>query len=289
MEHTMVHFALALLVLTYTFPQQPPEKRLLSYKEYAKLQHDVPYVLEFKVGNGALLLFGCQHAFDPANPQLTDIEKEWARFKPDIAYNEGGNPPGLSSRKTAIEKYAEPGLVRHLAARDAVPVATFEPPDEAEIKELTKRYSAEQIKVFYLLRSYLTFRQAKHEQTADAFMTAQMNDPQWKAQGLDQAARSIEELNAACGRVFNGLKDWKQVPDDWFDPTRNDQYTNEVQNDSGMFRDRHIFQVLTKRAMRGDRVFAVIGASHVPAMEPALEAALGKPIMKRDGARITTR
>ncbi len=269
--------------------QESPESKLLSYKQYAKIQHDVPYVLEFKVGQGALLLFGCQHAFNPADPQIADIEKEWDRFKPDVAYNEGGNPPSAGTRKAAVERYAEPGLVRFLAAQHGVPVATFEPHEMDEIKELRKKYSDEQIKVFYILRGYLTFRQSKHEQTDDAFMTQQLSLPQWKEKKLDHIVSTIAELQTACQQLFKGLKDWKQVSDDWFDPTKDGQYTNDLQNDSGMFRDRHIFQVLTQRAKRGDRVFAVIGASHVPAMEPALQAALGAPQRKRDGAKATTR
>jgi hypothetical protein len=79
------------------------------------------------------------------------------------------------------------------------------------------------------------------------------------------------------------------VPDDWFDPTKEGQFTNDVQNDSGHFRDKHIFRVLTARAGRGDRVLAVIGASHVPVLEPALIAELGNPMRKRDGQKTTTR
>lgn len=264
-----------------------PESRILTYKEYAKIQHDVPYVLEFKVGQGALLIYGAQHAFDPANPQIADIQTEWERFKPDVAYNEGGNPPTVGVLATAVERYAEAGLLRFLAARDSVPVATFEPKDADEIRALRQRYSADQVKVWYALRSFLTFRSSKHEQSSDEFMAGVLNGPVWKATELADSVKNVAELQAACDKVFTGLKDWREVPEDWFDPTQEGQFTNEAQNDSGVFRDKHIFRVLTKRAQRGDRVFAVIGASHVPVQEPALVAALGPPLRKRDGTRTT--
>src|ERR1035438_6823284 len=89
-----------------------PAARILTYKEYAKIKHDVPYVLEFQVGKGALLLYGGRHVFDPADPQIADIQKEWSKFKPDVAYNEGGNPPTERSLPAAVERYGDAGLVR---------------------------------------------------------------------------------------------------------------------------------------------------------------------------------
>jgi hypothetical protein len=81
-------------IITTTAAQKPDvESRILTYKQYAKIEHDVPYVLEFKVGKGALLIYGGRHVFNPADPQITDIQKEWDAFKPDVPYNEGGNSP----------------------------------------------------------------------------------------------------------------------------------------------------------------------------------------------------
>ncbi len=32
-----------------------PTSLILSYKQYARIKHDLPYVLEFKVGKGAVI------------------------------------------------------------------------------------------------------------------------------------------------------------------------------------------------------------------------------------------
>ncbi len=266
-----------------------PASRILTYKQYAKLNHDTPYVLEFKVGKGALLIFGSRHLFDPQDPQVADILKEWDQFEPDVAYNEGGHPPTRRTLKAAVESHGEPGLVRFLAARDTIPVATFEPSLEEEIRAVRKRYSPEQVKVWDALRAFLTFRSSKHTQTADEFMAEILSNSVWQDTGLADRIRNVAELQLACDKLFTGLKDWRKVPEDWFDPTQEGCFTNEIENDNGMFRNQHIFKVLTKRAQRGDRVFAVIGASHVPVLEPALVAVFGPPVRKRDGRRTTTR
>src|SRR5262245_19535982 len=132
------------------FQPAEPEAKILTYTQYAKLRHGVPYVLEFKVGRGALLMYGSRHVFEPADPLIADIEKEWDAFKPGTAFNEGGDPPGEKDLRTAVERWGEAGLVRLLAARDKVPVATFEPKDADEFAYLRKKHSAEQVKVFFV-------------------------------------------------------------------------------------------------------------------------------------------
>lgn len=162
---------------------------------------------------------------------------------------------------------------------DRVPVTTFEPFRATESEALLRKYTQEQVKVFLALRAYLTFRKSKSDKTDVEFMTSVLRDKN----GVQGPPNSIEELRVSYARLFPGHSDWRKVQDDWFDPTKSFQYTNEVQNDSGFVRDQHIFKVLVSRARRGDRVFAVIGASHVPAQEPALIAALGAPTRKRNG------
>jgi hypothetical protein len=288
----MKQLALASLLLTLVVfcgaQTTNPESRILSYKDYARIKHDVPYVLEFDLGKGALLMYGGRHVFDPADPQIDDIQREWERFKPDVAYNEGGNPSTDMALKSAVERSGEAGLVRHLAARDAVPVATFEPREVDEVRFLLDHYSAEQVKVFIVLRSYLTFRKSKQDETADQYIKRVLRGPTWEESGIANTVRDLVEFQAACNRLFPGLDDWRKISDDWFDPAADGQFTNDAQNLSGGFRDHHIFQVLTSRARRGDRVFAVIGASHVPVQEPALVEMLGPPARKRNGQSTTS-
>lgn len=64
---------------------QTPEQRILTYKQYASIQHKSPYILEFKAGSGALLLYGAEHTGDPKNLQIADIERRWAAFQPTVA------------------------------------------------------------------------------------------------------------------------------------------------------------------------------------------------------------
>jgi len=261
---------------------QKPEQSILSYKQYASIDHKSPYVLEFKAGPGALLFYGAEHTGNPDDPQIADIQRRWAAFHPDVAYNEGGNPPTPKDIRDAVQKYAEPGVLRYLAGRDEVPVATFEPLFDEEISYVLKTYPAQQVKVFYALRQVAEARIAAGSTSLDDRISDWLSN-YLPAHGLKDAPNSLAEFTAACKSLFPEMADWHKVSEDWFDPTQSIHYTNELANDSGMFRDQHIFKVLVDRARRGDRVFAVIGASHVVVQEPALVREFGPPLVKLNG------
>jgi hypothetical protein len=261
---------------------QRPEQSILSYKQYAAIEHKSPYVLEFKAGPGALLFYGAEHTGNPDDPQIADIQRRWAAFHPDVAYNEGGNPPTLRDIREAVQKYAEPGVLRFLAGRDEVPVATFEPSFDEEVSHVLKMYSPQQVKVFYALRQVAEARVAAGSAPLDDRISDWLSN-YLPAHGLKNPPNSLAELAVACKSLFPEMADWHKVSEDWFDPTQSIHYTNELANDSGMFRDQHIFRVLVDRARRGDRVFAVIGASHVVVQEPALVKEFGQPLSKVNG------
>lgn len=273
-----------LLPLSYAIfaAGQNAEQSILSYKQHAKIEHQNPYILEFKTHSGVLLFYGAAHTVDPQNPQVTDIENRWDGFQPTIAYNEGGNPPTFDDLGAAVRAYGEAGLVRFLAGRDEVPVATFEPPFDEEVTYLLKTYTPQQLKVFYALR------QVTEERSRQASTTVDDRINSWLSRylpehGLNNSPNNVTELGAACKELFPELGDWHQVPEEWFGPRKSGHYTNKLAGDSGDFRNRYVFRLLVNRVKRGDRVFAVIGSSHVVVLEPALTKEFGSPLLRLNG------
>src|SRR5262249_39190697 len=111
-----------------------------------------PYILKIQTPEAILLYYGVAHTYNPADPQVSEIERLWAEFHPEIAFNEGGDPPIEKSPDDAVRKYGEPGLVRFLAARDRIPVMSIDPTRGEEVAFLRKKFSQEQVKLFYVLR-----------------------------------------------------------------------------------------------------------------------------------------
>src|SRR5713101_9186249 len=279
---------LLMLLCTVIATGQNSDQRILSYKQYGAIEHQNPYILEFKTAPGMLLLYGAEHTVDPKNPQVADIENRWAAFQPTVAYNEGGNPPTFEDFREAVQTYGEAGLVRSLAGRDQVAVATFEPPFDEEVAYLLKTYTPQQLKVFYALRQVTEERSRKATSSLEDRISSWLSR-YLPAHGLNNSPNTLAELGAACKKLFPELTDWHEVPEEWFGPRKSGHYTNELASDSGNFRNRYIFRLLVDRVRRGDRVFAVIGSSHVVMLEPALIKEFGPPLLQVNGLTRTSR
>ena len=192
-------------------PLENAAQSILSYQQYAAIAHKTPYILEFAPASGALLIYGSDHTGDFKHPEIADIQSRWASFRPTVAYNEGGNPPTEEDGEEAVKKYGEPGLLRFLAGRDQVPVATFEPPFDDEINFLRNSYTPQQIKVFYALR------QVTEERHRDSGMPIEKVIEDWLKNdlpdhGLKNSPNDLAEFTAACKTLFPGLEDWHKVP-----------------------------------------------------------------------------
>lgn len=262
------------------FPQsergQSPPKRadIMSFEEYVKKTHPVPYLLKLSIGKGRLLYFGTRHTYDPRDPEIAEMEKAWAKLRPEIAFFEGADPestpPAVKTRED-IASNGEPSFVLFLATRDHVPVRTLEPSRADELELLLKTYSREEVKVFYVLRQVPEFKSGQHKETIEVYT---QNVLSWLSLRPELKGRpnTVAELQETVSRLFPKLADWREVPQSWFDPAVSTSLTflTDISRELSEFRDRHMVTVLLEQVGQGKRVFAAVGASHVVMQERAL-------------------
>lgn len=242
---------------------------LMTYEAYDRLEHPVPYVLLADQGPGALLYYGSRHVYDPADPQVADLQRRWASFRPTLAFNEGGDPPAEREVAAAMQ-YGEAGLVRYLARRDNVPVRSLDPPLADQIDSARSAgYEPESVKLFFVLRYYVSYRRAEHPQSPDAFIARVLRDPAWAGR-LAGPPCDLKELASSYDSLFPQQTDWHAVPDAFFDPVSTTTILNRISRTVSQHRDRFIMRLLAEAVQRGERVFAVVGASHVVMQEAAL-------------------
>lgn len=243
----------------------------MSWSEYSRLRPEWPYILRLDSSAGTLFYFGAAHTFDPADAQFALIEREWDRFRPDIAFTEGGSPPIKRTRDEAIQSAGEPGFVRFLAARDNVPTTTLDPSRAEEVAELTRYFSREHIKLFFILRTVSQYVQrvgvSGLPQELDYLLGVYSAMP-----GLRGSPRTIEELDAAYSQLFPDRAGLTDVEVSWFDPVASETLFNEISRASSDYRDLYMVSLLTRHVADGHRVFAVVGGSHVVMQEAALRA-----------------
>jgi hypothetical protein len=263
----------------------------MSWREYSRTTHPVPYVIGVEAGRGALVYFGAQHIGEtrgmPTHPEVNQIAREWERFKPTLAFYEGRSTIGRDSASLeAAARVSEGGVLRFLAARDGVPTRSLEPPLNKEIHALRAWFSLEHVKVYYVLRcvSQRCTGPGTPEDQATRWLQGEGERPE-----LAGAPRTIEDLENSTRRLLPKLTDWRTVSKEFLDPTRGlldskpdggETFLNEVARRTSDVRDEHMVATLLASAYGGERVFAVVGASHVVMQEPALRVALR-------GAKIT--
>ena len=196
----------ALLVSTSLAQCKPT--RIMSWQEYSRLHPVWPYVVRINSPRTKLVYYGVSHTYSPDDPQLIEIEKLWAEFHPELAFNEGGNPPIEKSRNEAVKKYGEPGMIRFLANRDQVPVTSIDPSRAEIVAFLRKSFSPEQIKLYFVLQAVAQTVQNHPDEPLEEEVRRVLtifND----TPGLNVTPASIVELETSYRRTFPNGGDYK--------------------------------------------------------------------------------
>jgi hypothetical protein len=77
----------------------------------------------------------------------------WSEFHPDEAFNERWRSTYGEDKRKCRESTGRAGFVRFLAARDRVPVHSLDPTRAAEVDDSCKKFSPEEVKLFFILRT----------------------------------------------------------------------------------------------------------------------------------------
>ncbi len=248
----------------------------MSFAEYAERSHPTPYVLRWQFSDATLLYFGSAHTYDPDDKQVADIARLWSQLRPTIAFNEGGDPPAQPDLAAAVAQHGEAGLLRHLAARDGVPIRSLEPPYSAQVAALRRDFSGEQIAVFYIARQLEQHYHRAAGESPEAHVARALVGLA-AVPGLEDSPRTFAALAEACARLLPPPGDCLRPDAAWLDPARFDTgaYTNTLARRLSQQRDEWMVELLRTALKPGERVFAVVGASHVFMQQRALEQALG--------------
>ena len=260
-------------------PDARCSQKLVAYADWPDVRNPA-FSLDIDSARGKLHYFGAEHSSDPAHAQFAEIEKRWGASKPTVAFYEGPNRPLAASAEETIKQAGESGFVRFLATRDQIPFRSLEPAPQEEAAYIMKKYTAEQVMLFYVLRETARLRDRRklsEEELKKA--VAQMLAQASKMKGFESVLPNVEALDAAYRKHWNDPAEWWQAPARWFDPLRSSaetggKFTNEINRMSSEYRNLHMYRTLAQAALEGKRVFAVVGRNHVPMQAQALRCAL---------------
>lgn len=233
-----------------------------------------PYILEMK----NVVMYGAHHTSDRNDPQLADIERRWRAFKPTVALNEGRRRGNFLGPFTLLGSKSESQLVHALAVRDHVRFYSLEPRYEDEVAALLRKWTPEQVALFFTTRVYWSEANGKANDRLAADLLRKRTD----VDGLRGSLRSVGDIDRVWNRDFAGEPDWR---------TRTAEpetgYLGEIADESRRIRGEHMARTIIDLANRGERVFAVVGSGHVIRLELILRAAIERE--RTHGARLTAR
>jgi hypothetical protein len=203
----------------------------------------------------------------PAWPYIVRLDSRPGRGRGALLY--------FGAAQEAVKNAGEPGLVRFLAARDNVPTTTLDPSLAQQVAAMSRTFTREQLKVFFVLRavSQHVQRQGKHDLPKETERVLRVFTA---TPGLSGSPRTIDELQAAYARFFPEAGTYDDVQPAWFNPVSSGTFLNDISRELNNYRDELIVQLIVHHVSNGQRVFAVVGGSHVVMQEAALRATLAR-------------
>jgi len=233
---------------------------------------------------GAVTILGCEHLRDPAHPQFARFAAAFAEAQPTLALFEGPDRGVDGSEEATIRNMGESGQLRFLARAAGVPVRSLEPSPGQQIGMLLAEHPIDRVLLFFTLREAARLRDREGATGAglDASVGAllQRVAELGGGAGLRLPFTDVPGLERAAARYWPG-RDWRTIPANWFSPGADDAETGgaflgAINRADSTNRNRYMVQEIATAARRGERVFVIVGRSHVPIQAPALDCALGR-------------
>jgi hypothetical protein len=247
-------------------------KGLRTWKDDQNHSHKNPYILELNSHPGGLFYFGAVHTIDLDNPQFTMIEQHWNQFKPDLALSEGGLWPVEATRGNSIKKYGEQGLLMYLANRDNIPVKCIDPSRQQQTCFLSSSFQAWEIKMYFALVQ-VAINQRMGWKNSPERINNEL-DSLSKMNYLEVKPLDFTEFQHLFSTLFPDIEDWRQISNDLFHRDYIGGFVAKIHKKLLGYRNQYMLIRLIREVTKGNRVFAVVGRSHVMIQEPVLKSAL---------------
>ena len=259
---------------------RPPSyqpKELVDIKLRPWPEHDAiyqstgfPYVLSLEYYPGELEYVGSKHTSDAEHPQLKEIESRWNQFKPTVALCEGRARMYRFASRVETGHLSESELVRILAYQNGVTLYTLEPTYSDEVAGLLEKFDAEMVATYMTLRVYASEASSVSKSDQDGLALGLMHK-RTDVDGLKQTFKTLEDLDGYWRKTFPDAPDWRTLRD-----TESIPKLRGVGDLSREIRGQQMVSTIVELVKNGERVFAVVGASHVIRQEPSLTELLAE-------------
>ncbi len=245
---------------------------ILNFTELEKKDYRLPYILDLQKGDKRLIVYGCMHTFNPEDSMLVDIENRFLSLQPDFAFNEGGDWPIFDDRFETVRKSGEQGFLKFICYKNNIPVRSYEPTPKKEYGHLLSKYNKNNVLLMYFCRQIAQIQ--KNQELAN-FKEYMVNNflVYLKESGfpMDKPKSEYEKIIKNYKNLFNKEFDWKNFNPQNVLPIYNNTILNEINREVTEFRDIYIVNEIKNELLINDKIFVLIGGSHVIKQEPLLK------------------
>ena len=245
--------------------------KLRSYRDKNVTGVRLPYILDISDKTKRLTYFGANHSNNPADTMFDDIERKFTELRPQIAFNEGGNWPIYNNRDSTIRFSGEPGFLRLLCKINNVRVQSIEPPDSLEVNYLLNRFKREDVLLMYFVRQLdQLIRENVKDIESEKQIMMFIQTLNRKGFNLTGNERNHKYFISLYENFYQKPFDKKTFDPTTFWPIYDKTLLNKISSESSYFRDRYAIQEIEKALKKYDRVFVIMGGSHLVVQEPIL-------------------
>ena len=260
-----------------------------------------PFVAEYRRGKEHLVFVGAFHAFQPEKPTMHAVAASYAQARPKILIAESfptamGESPAMIAEQA--RQYGSPGndefmrsetmYAMSLALKHGVPFVGGEPTRAVQVEAVKAAGASDEDLAFgsvsglysQALRSgdmpdlSLDSLRAYYPTIVDIFrLPVNHGGRDADAPPLDKFLRDYREL---YGVELVGDTGFPMRIDVVFDQSRQGLFSRVA----AKVRDRHLLALVEQQLVARQSVLVVYGGSHWATLSAALEARLGKPVVK---------
>jgi hypothetical protein len=253
---------------------------LMSYEKYSKVRHETPYFYSLKSDNQLLYYFGTNHSQDPNNPQYNLLMEKWNKF----ASESNGMKTAviiesfeISTQEDSIEKsirrYGERGTGAYLASQNKSLLVFGEPGAKKVVAHLLKKYSKEEVLLFFESIAINFWYKNKSEKSLQEFLSSH-TDKYRRLLNWPDLIISTDLIKDIYKKIFNQELDIndEKIFSRITSPVGTGSRINELSRSQSMYRNEYILNQIEKYWDEGYDIFIIYGAGHAVMQEPAIRS-----------------
>jgi len=256
------------------------EYTTIDYLEVARIFLDsiktYPVVYDIRNKQKHLVFIGTNHV-NRVTHQADSIENIFNRFKPQLAFNEGGSIDSsrhFNSRNEAISQAAEIGELKYLCDLAGIGMVNGDLDDSTEWNELFLRHSRKEVMMYMSNERFIDlYARGWIDTTAGLQATYQKEFIDYYTRrgiNFSEEEKYFSFIEHTYKDIFGEDLDIYNIPGENFYFLSNGSKLCALGRNSKMIRDHALLSKIEKAFQKYDRILVVFGGAHAVALRPAL-------------------